>query len=823
MDIRAYLKQSPLYDVLVVNSLVSTKTREKINSITKNAIVVILFIMVIYYLVRSSSKFVAFQSFANFIAPILFGLLLINIAVFLFAKLVDIYLSTQYYFEHIIKNRYANDELYTVSAGKILYAGRKTDILHGLFYSRIGKILMFRLGINEPNIKAFVASQPVVREEVMPKQEGNILKLQDIVLHLFNNNKAFQNFLQCRGITEKHLIGALNWVIYMIETKEYRNQWWRPETLARMGGIGRDWSFGNTYLLDKYSRDVMKDEEVSSDAFVISDRETEISQIETALSKSNEANVILVGEAGQEKMQVVWSICRHMRDGKIAVQLKNKKVILLSVNTIVSVCKRKDTLEDQVRKIMNEVLKAGDIILVVDNFPLLLSTAEALGSDMVSLLDPYLASPALQLIAISDNNEYHRVIEPNKSLMARLETVLVRPLSTEENARIIADSTLFIEAQYDIYFTFQAVQELAESAEYYFPDGVSTDKAMDLLNEIAPWSKRQNISYIGRDEVLEYIQEKTKIPTGGKISREEKDKLLNLENILNKKIIGQKEAVTAISNAMRRSRSGIRNPNKPIGSFLFLGPTGVGKTETSKALAEVFFDSVDNMMRLDMSEYQTDDAMERLIGSFTNNRPGVFSSMLRDKPFGVMLLDEFEKTNKNVLNLFLQILDEGFFSDTTGRKVSTKNIIFIATSNAGADTIFAMVNAGKNPKDAKEEILADIIGRGLFKPELINRFDGTIIFKPLEEIDLKQIARIMLKRVAERLIEKGIEFKVTDTLVDYVVKHGANAAFGARPMNRFIQDTVEGNLAELIIKRQILSGNSIEFNVTDEGLLPKIR
>ena len=823
MDIKTYLKQSSLYNVIVVNSFVSTKTRIKINEVTKNAIWIILFIMILFYLVRDSSKFVAFQSFANFIVPRLFGLLLINVAVFVFAKLVDIYLSTQYYFEHIVKQRYANDELYTFSAGKVLYAGRNSDILHGLLYSRVGKMIMFRLGINEASINALISSQPIIREEVMPKQEGNILRVKDILTYLFENNLAFKNFLQSRGITEKLVYGSLDWVNYDVEAKEYRSQWWRPESLARHGGIGKEWSFGNTYLLDKYSRDIMQDEEVTSDIFVISDRESEIGQIETALSKSNESNVVLVGDTGQEKMQVVWSMCRNIRDGNIAIQLKDKKPILLLVNTIVSLCKDKDTLESQMTKVLNEVVKAGNIILIVDNFPLLLSTAEALGSDMVSLIDPYLASPVLQLIAVCNNDEYHKSIEPNKTLMARFETVLVRPLSTEENARIIADSALVSEAQYDIFFTFQAVQELAESAEYYFPDGVSTDKAMDLLNEIAPWAKRQDISYIGRDEVLEYIQEKTKIPTGGKISPEEKDKLLNLEAILGKKIIGQKDAVVAISNAMRRSRSGIRNPNRPVGSFLFLGPTGVGKTETSKALAEVFFGSEGNMMRLDMSEYQTDDAMERLIGSFASEKPGVFSSMLRDKPFGVVLLDEFEKTNKDVLNLFLQILDEGFFSDTTGRKVSAKNIIFIATSNAGADTIFAMVNAGKNPKDAREEILEDIISRGIFKPELINRFDGTIIFKPLEEADLKQIAQIMLKKVADRLISKGIELKITDVLIDYIVKHGANSAFGARPMNRYIQDTVEGSLAELIIRKQILSGNSVEFQVGEEGLEPKIR
>ncbi|MBA4320479.1 MAG: hypothetical protein C0412_18935, partial [Flavobacterium sp.] len=260
----------------------------------------------------------------------------------------------------------------------------------------------------------------------------------------------------------------------------------------------------------------------------------------------------------------------------------------------------------------------------------------------------------------------------------------------------------------------------------------------------------------------------------------------------------------------------------PIGSFLFLGHTGVGKTETAKALTYVYFGSEDNMMRLDMSEYQTDDAMEKLIGSFASGKPGVFSSMIREKQYGVILLDEFEKTNKNVLNLFLQILDEGFFSDMSGQKISTRNIIFIATSNAGAETIFSMINSGKNPKDATEEIIAEIVGKGLFRPELINRFDATIIFRPLENTDLQQIAKIMLTKVSDRMVEKGLGLEITNSLIDYVVKNGSNKAFGARPMNRFIQDSIEGNIANLILKGEAVSGKIISFSIDKNNLSAKV-
>jgi len=810
--------------VLATESFVSEDFRNKLSRISKMVIIILVFVLLLFYFTKNSVKFSGFKNFIityNLISRTV-GLIMLNVGIYIYSHLANFYLATEYYFEKITQNKYSDDERYTFSAGRILYSGKNTDVLHGFLTSKMGKLILIRLGIDNKNIIAFYNSEKIILNENVPMIDGQILKLKDLTKYLYNTKPNFVKFLNDRGISDNELFGAVEWVIYEIETKEYRSQWWRPEILSTRKRIASDWSFGKTFLLEKYGRDLMNDPEVNSEAISFESRMTEISQIENALSKSSGANAMLVGEPGQEKMQVIWSMCRNIKNNTISPALQKKKPVLLIANFLISECRSKDILENQISKIFDEVISAGNVILVIANFTELYKYAESLGCDFLNLINPFLSSSSIQVVVMVNSTDFHQYFENNKILVNNIETILVRPLTSDEIVKIVYAAALESEKIYKIYFTYPAVREFANSANYYFPNGVSSDIAINLLNEISPWSKRNGYKVVGKDEVLEYIEQKTNIPTSGKISSKEKEKLLDLENQISKRVVGQKDAIVAISNSLRRARTGVRNPNKPIGSFLFLGPTGVGKTETAKALAYVFFGSEDNMMRLDMSEYQTDDSMERLIGSFNTGKPGVFSSMIREKQYGVMLLDEFEKTHKDVLNLFLQILDEGFFSDTSGQKVNTRNIIFIATSNAGADTIFEMVNAGKNPKDAQDEIIDEIVKKGLFKPELINRFDATIIYKPLESEDLKQIAKIMLTKVAGRMVEKGLTLNISDELIDYVVKNGSNKAFGARPMNRFIQETIEGTVANLILKGEATSGKTITFLVNNNSLEAKI-
>jgi ATP-dependent Clp protease ATP-binding subunit ClpA len=307
---------------------------------------------------------------------------------------------------------------------------------------------------------------------------------------------------------------------------------------------------------------------------------------------------------------------------------------------------------------------------------------------------------------------------------------------------------------------------------------------------------------------------KTGVPTG-EIETAEKSKLLNLEKILHQRIIGQDEAVNAISSSLRRARSGIESKNRPLGSFLFLGPTGVGKTETTKALAEVFFGDEKKIMRLDMSEYSGDNALRKLLGSFESGHVGTLTSLLRENQYGVLLLDEFEKAERPVHDLFLQILDEGIFSDMVGKKVNARSLVIIATSNAGSDIIWDFVKQNKSLAENKQQIIEQIVHQNIFRPELLNRFDGVILFHPLDETMLRQVATLMLQKLARRLEEKSLKLRIGGELVNYLVKVGSDPAFGARPINRAIQDQIEDTVARRLISGELHPGSEVVLTEAD--------
>jgi ATP-dependent Clp protease ATP-binding subunit ClpA len=337
------------------------------------------------------------------------------------------------------------------------------------------------------------------------------------------------------------------------------------------------------------------------------------------------------------------------------------------------------------------------------------------------------------------------------------------------------------------------------------------DKAIDLLTELLPHVAQAGRDVLLRSDVDEIIEGKTGVPHG-EIAAPERERLLSLEKILHDRVVGQDEAVNAVAAAMRRARAGVSSPDRPMGTFLFLGPTGVGKTETAKALAEALFGSEDDMMRLDMSEFSTPDALDRLIGDADTGTPGRLSNLLRERQHGVLLLDEFEKSTGDVHNLFLQILDEGRATDAFGREINARSTVIIATSNAGANLIMEQL-ADKRLTEAEHQALIDeIISRGIFRPELINRFDGTIIFHPLQKDHVREIAKRKISEFVKRLQEeKGIQIDVTDGLISRVVREGYDPEFGGRPLNRAIESLVEQVIADRIIAGDVRPGATVKL------------
>ncbi len=828
-----FVKKSSLYSALVLENFFSGKKRRWVMRVTKYLIISIP-VVIILSIIFGGQDITNTGELGNVLIRKLIGLISISLGLYVLMRMFEAYFSSIYYFEYIAQNNYSGKELYTFSAGRILRRVERDNLLTGLLRSQgLGRKIISRLGITREEADNLLMKQSEVKNPPIFKAEGiPLVKVSHLLNFIYANYADFRSLLANHGLGQKDLEATTAWVIYDTETKEYKRQWWTREKLSQIPGVAADWSFGRTYLLNKYSRNLLQDDEVNSEAITLSGRTRELEQVQAILSRGTGANVMLIGLPGQEKMEVIWNLCRKLKDKTAAPMLIGQRPVLFLTEDFIRSTKDKIDFEEKLVIIFREAMAAGNIILVIDNFPKLILSAKQYELNLYEMIEPYLVSIDDQIIALADTEYFHTLIENDQALMSRFEVVQTKPLLLEEVVKIIAREALAAEKEYEITYTFPAILEIAKDAEYYFPDGVSGDKAKDLLSELSPWAVKNGFEIIDKEEVLKYVSGKTDIPIGS-ITTDERDKLLNLESLLMKRVVSQREAVFAVANAIRRNRAGIRDEKRPLGSFLFLGPTGVGKTETAKALAEILFGQPGQsneklLLRLDMSEYQNQESLARLIGSLENQTQGILSNMLREHPYGVLLLDEFEKTNKDVLNLFLQIIDEGYFSDAFGKKVVARNILFIATSNAGSEKIFELVSAGKSLKESETEIISYIIKQGDFKPELINRFDATILFHPLTKENLAEIAEMMLEKIVKLTGNKGITFVINKELINFLAQGGYNPTFGARPMNRLIQDTVEGHLSDLIIRNELTAGQTVEFSVigktfTKEDLEPKVR
>ncbi|WP_119325776.1 ATP-dependent Clp protease ATP-binding subunit [Companilactobacillus musae] len=636
-------------------------------------------------------------------------------------------------------------------------------------------------------------------------------------------------------------------------------------------------SNGGTPTLDSLARDLTKMARDNQIDPVIG-RKDEVERTIQILSRRTKNNPVLVGEPGVGKTAIAEGLAIAIVKKEVPIDMQNKRIMMLDMGSLVAGTKYRGEFEDRLKKIIEEIYQDKHVILFIDELHTLIGAGGAEGAiDASNILKPALARGELQLIGATTSNEYQKYIEKDTALERRFAKVHVEEPTAVDSVKILEGLRPRYEQHHGLTISDEAVEAAVRFSTRYLTNRFLPDKAIDLMDEASAKVRIHNVSknnkveeltdqsmkllndknnaildqdfekaakirqeeqdiqekisklkekktesnkkpVVTADDIAEVIAQWTGVPVK-QITRKESEKLLNLEKELHKRVIGQDNAIGAVSRAIRRARSGMKDPNRPIGSFMFLGPTGVGKTELAKSIAEVMFGSEDNLIRVDMSEYMEQYSTSKLIGSAPGyvgfDEGGQLTEKVRNEPYSVVLLDEVEKAHPDVFNILLQVLDDGILTDAKGRKVDFRNTIIIMTSNLGARSLednrevgFGAKDVHNDYKEMQDRIDAEL--KKFFRPEFLNRVDETIVFKALTKDQLKAIAKIMSNNLRKRLAEREIKLVISPTAYNDLVKDGYNPEYGARPMRRTIQREIEDPVSEQLLMGKVKAGDSIK-------------
>ena len=693
-----------------------------------------------------------------------------------------------------------------------LSSQKSSEIIEEILLTKRGKFILERIN---PDIK--IGQIEVNKEDILNKSAGlvkilngkYISSLDFFIAYLLlqeENSKTMQE----NNLNEKDLIIVLYWA-----RKKFNIEKSSSHALSFNGQGAFDflvygWTPETKIFASDFTSEVLR---LGYTPKAIG-RDKEYRIIIEGLSKSSSKNILIIGDPGVGKTNLVMKFAYDAYKGYLTKGLKNKRVYFLFIDRLISGAQNKGELEQRVVSVFTEISHSGNVIILIENIENIFGGG-GFDFDISGAIQPYLEGNNVQIIGTTNQKGYKDFIASKPSIQNLFSEIEMDAPSKEVATFMLIEEVDIREKLSGSIVTFSAIKETIELADVYAPDLSLPGSSVKLLEDSMVRNFQSGKNILTLQNVREIVNDRTgvnlSVPT-----QEEKNNLLNIEEEIHKKLIGQDTAVNAVSNALRRLRSGMRKKQGPIASFLFLGPTGVGKTTTAKLLAREYFGSEDKMIRVDMSEYQSDDSIKKLLGEMPGEES--FSSSFVDKihenPFSLVLLDEFEKANPRLLDVFLQILDEGYVTNNKGKKIAFKNTIIIATSNAGSEFIRERIEDGE---DIKNELTEYILTKGIFKPELVNRFDDVIIFNPLSKEEILKITELRLTELKEKLEEQYIDISFSDNVIDKVSKESFDADFGARNVRRYIEENIENLVSRMILEEKIKKDEKILVNLDEQN------